>query len=409
MNAPRPDYPSPVISDGDRRRGLFFVAVASAFVGVALSLQIGLNSNFLVGEINATGFQAGLLEAVRESCGIAALGIFVLIAGLTEPMIASLFLVLIALGMGSYSYAPSYGYVMLFSLTWSVGFHVWTPLPNSMTLALAEPGKAGHRLGVVGAAGALGSAGGLAIAFVLTLLGVRIRPLYLFAGGAAFLAAAACLGIPRTIKTPGPSFVLRRRYARYYVLNFLEGWRKQIAIAFGGFLLVKVHGARLLEILVLYAVVQGIGYFTSPRVGKLIDRVGERKVLVFYYSFVTVMFLGYAFLQGKYILYAVYVLDNATFVFNTGLTTYVNKIAPKSEHRPTLSMGVAANHVASVTMPFLGGVLWATLGYKWAFLIGIPAAAASIWIVMGMPKGAAPAQEPPVKPEAAAVRESARP
>jgi len=390
----RPQPAVAVISDRDRKRGLLFIAFASAFVGVALTLQIGLNSNFLVGEIGISGFQAGLLEAVRESCGIAALGIFVLVAGLAEPLIGALFLVLVAVGMGSYSYAPTYGAVMLFSLTWSVGLHVWMPLPNSMTLALAEPGKAGARLGTVAAAGALGSASGLAIAFVLTLLGVRIRPLYIVAGAAALLAAASCLGIPRSMKTEGPRFVFRRKYARYYVLNFLEGWRKQIALAFGGFLLVKVHGAGLLEILVLSAVIQAIGYFASPRIGRLIDRVGERKVLVFYYSFVTLMFVGYAFLQGKYILYTVYILDNATFVFNTGLTTYVNKIAPKSEHRPTLSMGVAANHVASVTMPFLGGILWATLGYRWAFLIGIPAAVASISIVMGMPRGTAIVSEP---------------
>jgi predicted MFS family arabinose efflux permease len=393
MTAPTPALAEPVISDRDRRRGLFFVACASACIGVALTLQISLNSNFLVGEIGISGFQAGLLEAVRESCGIAALGIFVLVAGLAEPLIASLFLVLVALGMSAYSFAPTYGYVMLFSLTWSVGFHVWTPLPNSMTLALAEPGKAGARLGMVTAAGALGSGTGLAIAFILTLLGVKIRPLYLIAGGAAFLAAASCVGIPRSLRTPGPSFVIRRRYARYYVLNFLEGWRKQIAIAFGGFLLVKIYHAGLLEILVIAAVIQAIGYFASPRVGRLIDRVGEQKVLVFYYSLVTVMFLGYAFLQVKYILYAVYIVDNATFVFNTGLTTYVNKIAPRSEHRPTLSMGVAANHVASVTMPFLGGILWSTLGYQWAFLIGIPAAAASIVIVLGMPRGTATVQE----------------
>ncbi len=121
------------------------MACASACIGVALTLQISLNSNFLVGEIGISGFQAGLLEAVRESCGIAALGIFVLVAGLAEPVIASLFLVLVALGMSSYSLAPTYGYVMLFSLTWSVGFHVWTPLPNSMTLALAEPGQSRAR------------------------------------------------------------------------------------------------------------------------------------------------------------------------------------------------------------------------------------------------------------------------
>jgi len=348
---------------------------------------MGLNNNFLVGEIGISGFQAGLLEAVRESCGIAALGVFVLVAGLSEPVIASLVLILIAFGLGSYSLAPTYGYVMLLSVTWSLGFHVWQPLPNSMTLALAEPGKAGARLGQVGAAGALGSAAGLAAAFLLTLAGVKIRPLYVIAGGAALVGAAACVGILRRLKAPGPRFVFRRRYGRYYVLNFLEGWRKQIAIAFGGFLLVKIHHASLLEILLLAAVIQAIGYVTSGRVGKLIDRVGERRVLIFYYSFVTLMFLGYAFLRGKYILYAVYILDNATFVFNTGLTTYVNKIAPPSEHRPTLSMGVAANHVASVTMPFLGGILWTTLGYQWAFLVGIPAAAASIMIVRGMPRG----------------------
>jgi predicted MFS family arabinose efflux permease len=386
------DIPNPIpgrvtLSDRDRRRGLSFVGLAAAFVGLALTLQITLNNNFLVGEIGISGFQAGLLEAVRESCGIAALGIFVLIAGLTEPAIASIFLVLIALGMGSYSMAPTYRFVMLLSVTWSLGFHVWAPLPNSMTLALAEPGKAGARLGQVGAAGALGSAAGLGIAFLLTFLGVKIRPLYVIAGVAALLAAAACLGIPRRIKAAGPSFVIRRRYARYYVLNFLEGWRKQIAIAFGGFLLVKIHHAGLLDIIVLAAIIQTIGYFASPRVGKLIDRVGERKVLVFYYALVTVLFLGYAFLHGKYVLYTVYVLDNATFVFNTGLTTYVNKIAPRSEHRPTLSMGVAANHVASVVMPFLGGILWTILGYQWAFLIGIPAAAASIAIVLKMPRG----------------------
>jgi predicted MFS family arabinose efflux permease len=385
MSEPDLVHLSARITETDRRRGLFFVACASALVGGAITLQTGLNSNFLVGEIGISGFQAGLLEAVRESCGIAALGIFVLVAGLAEPVIASLFLVLVAVGIGSYSVAPTYRYVMLLSVTWSLGFHVWTPLPNSMTLALAEPGRAGARMGRIGAAGALGSAAGLLIAFLLTLIGVKIRYLYLLIGAAALVAAAACMGIPRDLKAPGPSFVFRKRYQRYYLLNFLEGWRKQIAIAFGGFLLVKVHGAGLMEILVLAGIIQAIGYFTSSRVGRLIDRVGERKVLVFYYSFVTLMFLGYAFLRGKYILYTVYILDNATFVFNTGLTTYVNKIAPKSEHRPTLSMGVAANHIASVTMPLVGGILWATLGYQWAFLIGVPAAAASIVTVLGMP------------------------
>jgi predicted MFS family arabinose efflux permease len=367
-------------------RGLLFVAIAAGCVGLTLTLQMSLNNNFLVGEIGISGFQAGLLEGVRESCGIAALGVFALVAGLSEPAIAAIALVLVWAGLSSYAFATTYGAVMLLSVGWSLGLHVWMPLPSSMTLALAEPGTEGARLGKVAAAGALGSGIGLGLALFLTLLGVKIRPLYIAAGGAALIGAAACFGIPRGIKTPGPSFVIRGRYSTYYALNFLEGWRKQIALCFAGFLLVKVHGARLLDMLLLMTAIQAIGYFASPRVGKLIDRIGERKVLVFYYILVTLLFVCYAFLSGKYFLYAVFILDNATFVFNTGLTTYVGKIAPKSEHRPTLSMGVAANHVAAVAMPFLGGVLWNALGYRWVFLLGLPAAAASIAIVLRLPK-----------------------
>jgi len=374
------------ISEADRRRGLAFVSIAAACVGFALSVQLALNNNFLVGELHISGFQAGLLEAVRESQGILALGLLAIIAGLTEPLIASLALVLVCVGLGAYSFAPSYRAVMLMSVVWSMGFHVWTPLPNAMTLALAEPGTAGTRLGKVASSGALGSGIGLALVFVLTLIGVPIRPLYLVVGAAAGVGAAACFGIPRKIKTPGPSFVFRRRYGLYYALNFLEGWRKQIALAFGGFLLVNMYHAPLLVMIGLWGANQAIGYFFSPVVGRMFDRIGERKILTFYYLFVTCVFIVYAFVRVKWVLFGVYALDNATFVFATGLTTYVNKIAPPKEHTPTLSMGVAFNHIASVSMPFLGGILWATLGYQWAFLIGIPAAAASILIVRRLPR-----------------------
>ena len=378
------------LEEGARRRGLLFLSLASAGVGFAINLQLSLNSNFLVGEIGISGLQAGLLEAVRESCGIAAFGFLALLAGLAEPVIAAIVLLFYWLGLSAYAFVPSYGLVMVMSVVWSQGFHVWAPLPNSMAIALAEPGRTGARLGQVQGATALGSGIGLAIALVLTLLGVRIRPLYLVAGGGALLAAAACLIIPRQIKTPGPSLVFRRRYLTYYALQFLEGWRKQVALAFAGFLLVKQHGAPLTHMILLWAAIQAAGWLASARVGRLIDRVGEKGVLTFYYSSMILVFLGYAFVPAKGLLYAIFVLDGSFFVFAVGLTSYVSRIAPASERTPTLSMGVAMNHVAAVAMPFLGGLLWNSLGYRWAFLIGIPAAVASILIVLRLP----PVNEP---------------
>jgi predicted MFS family arabinose efflux permease len=380
-----------VLTDDERRRGLLFLSLASAFVGFALVLQMSLNNNFLWGEIGVSGRQAGFLEAVRESCGIAAFGILALLAGLGEPLVASLVLLLVWLGLSAYAFVPTYGWVMAMSVVWSQGLHLWMPLPNSMALALAEPGRAGRRLGQVSSAGALGSAAGLVLAFALTMLGVRIRPLYLVAGAAALVASLACIGIPRVIRTPKQKLVFNRRYRTYYLLNFLEGWRKQITVAFAGFLLVRVHGASLPEMIALWAGIQAIGYVASPRVGRLIDRIGERRVLSAYYVLVTAMVLCYAFVRSKYILYAVFVLDSATFVLAMAITSYVGRLAPPAERTQTLSMGVAANHVASVAMPLVGGILWAALGYQWAFLLGIPAAAASLLVVFRMPRHGTPA------------------
>jgi hypothetical protein len=47
-----------------------------------------------------------------------------------------------------------------------------------------------------------------------------------------------------------------------------------------------------------------------------------------------------------------------------GLSTYVNRIAPREELTPTLSAGVSVNHVTSVGMSFVAGTLLAIVGYE---------------------------------------------
>lgn len=369
------------------------MCIASAAVGFALTLQVALNANFAVQEMNLNGLQQGVLEMFRESCGILALGILALLAGLAEPLIGAVMLVLLAVGLASYSYVHSYFWLIIASLVWSQGLHVWMPLPNSMGLALAEPGQEGRRIGQIQAAVAAGSGFGLVLALILSKVGMPIRPLYIVAGSAAIVAAAACLYIPRQIRSEKPKLVLRRQYGLYYLLNFLEGWRKQIFLAFAGFLLVKVYGTPLSTMLMLWIVVQTVGWFASPAVGRLIDKIGERKILVFYYSFMTICFLGYAFIKSKYLLYGVFLLDSSFFVFAMALTTYIGRLAPANEKTMTLSMGVAMNHIASVTMPLVGGIAWKYLGYQWTFLIGSVAAAASIFAAMRVPQHIRPAAE----------------
>jgi MFS family permease len=148
---------------------------------------------------------------------------------------------------------------------------------------------------------------------------------------------------------------------------------------------VKVYHAKLETLLLLWMAIQVIGYFGSPRVGRIIDRIGERRVLVFYFTCVTFVFLGYAFIPNREVLFVFFVADSAFSMCGTAMTTYVNRIAPPSEHTQTLSMGVAMNHVGAVTMPLVGGWLWET-GYRWTFLVGAVAAAASIIAALRVPR-----------------------
>jgi len=369
-----------------RRRGFVYLRLAVAGVGFALALQMGLNANFLVEEIGIDPSQLGLLEAVRESCGIVAFLLLALLAGFAEPMIGCAMLLIVAIGLSGYTFAPTLGWVIGMSVVWSKGLHVWMPLPRSMALSLAEPGRAGYYIGRMGRAGAAGFGSGIGVAYLLSKAGVSIRPMYILAGIAIALAGFACLGVPRRIRVEGPRLVFRRKYVLYYLLNFLEGWRKQIFLCFASYLLVQRHGTPVTTMLLLIGIVQTVGFVTAPRVGRLIDRIGERPILVFYFACLTCFFIGYAIIPYKHVLYVLFVVDSAFFVFAMAQTTYVSRIAPPSEHTATLSMGVATHHVAAVTMPVVGGIIWETYGYQWTFLIGAVAAAASIPVVLRLPR-----------------------
>ena len=383
--------------EAKRRQGIFFVSIAVAAVSFAIMVQIGLNDNFLanspsLGGLGIDGFQKGLVEAVRETCGITALLIFAVLAGMVERTIGFFAIAVFAVGLGSYFCVYHYFWVVVLSLVWSQGLHVWMPLPNSMMLSLAEPGRTGLRLGQLQAVGSIASGAALALCWIMTVVHVPIRPIYIVAGLVALIGAFACLAIPRDIKTPGPRFVFRRRYNLYYMLCFLEGSRKQIFLAFAGFLLVKKYDTPLKDMILLMAVVQVINWLTSPAVGRLIDRIGERKVLMFYSGCMVVFFIGYAFIPSRPVLWGLFIFDNVLFSLGMALTTYVRKIAPVSEHTQTLSMGVAMNHVAAVLVPLAGAFLWKYTGFRSAFLGGAAIAVVGMLVASRLP----PCQSEPV-------------
>lgn len=65
-----------------------------------------------------------------------------------------------------------------------------------------------------------------------------------------------------------------------------------------------------------------------------------------------------------------YCIDNLIFFGGIALTTYLHRIAPPEDLKPTLSMGVTMNHFAAVVAPLVGGLAWHHFGYKVIFFSG---------------------------------------
>ncbi len=55
-------------------------------------------------------------------------------------------------------------------------------------------------------------------------------------------------------------------------------------------------------------------------------------------------------------------------ILEIGLDTYVYRFAPPEELTPTLSAGISINHVTSVAMPLVAGLLLPVIGYSGIFL-----------------------------------------
>jgi len=172
---------------------------------------------------------------------------------------------------------------------------------------------------------------------------------------------------------------LRKRYWVFYVLAFLGGSRRHILTTFAPFLLVRDFHVAVQVMSLLYLANALINTFAHQMIGRAIARIGERWILTVAYVALIPVFLGYAYIPHLPILFVLFAADNVLFGFNAALTTYIQKIAvSREELTSNLAAQETIGHLAAVVMPVFGGVMWALLGSKVPFLIGVGIAVLSV-------------------------------
>jgi predicted MFS family arabinose efflux permease len=327
----------------------------------------GASTNFFVDVLKLSGKQVLWLAGIREIPGLALMGIAAMIMHWPLSRRSAYSLILMGIGYGLYAAVHSYTALIAAALVGSLGFHNWMPLQSSLGLALTDKGESGRVLGFLSSMGSLASIVGMGLTALLATT-LPLRAFYVLGGAVIALGGLLVLRIPKDVgerEASQPRMILKKRYWLYYVLIFFEGSRMQVFGAFGTLILVQNYGLNARQISLLLVVSGLVSFLLAPRLGRLLDVLGERITLSVSYVLLALCFVGYATVHNAWFLSAMLVGINLLVTLRIGLSTYVHRIAPPEELTPTLSAGVSINHITSVSMSLVAGTLLSIVGYEW--------------------------------------------
>ncbi len=327
---------------------------------------------------------------MREIPGLLAAIMAGTVAALAEARIAGMGLIITSVGIGLSGTMGGFWPLAGITVFWSVGFHLYATVSSAITLALAKGQEGGKHLGKMSAVGSTATLVALGAAWAGSKLFPNLNYNFYFviAGISIFISGVLCSRLSaHTSHGARSRIIIRKEYALYYLLIFLEGCRRQIFSIFASFALILVYKVPLANMLLLQFINAIMISVTAPYIGKLVDKRGERSPLTFYSMGLIAVFLGYALVQNVYALYALFLIDNVLFTFGVGFTTYLHRIVRENELTPCLAMGTTMNHIAAVTVPVGGAWLWQTShNYQLPFWVGVGIAAVSLIATRWLPK-----------------------
>lgn len=394
----------PISTDNARlaRDWRLFTALTFLF-SFGFAVYSGVFQNFLKDVHHSDALGLGRLESIREVPGLLAAITAGTLVSLAESRVAGLGLLITGIGIGCSGLMPNYGGLVAITVFWSVGFHLYAAVSPAITLTLAKGQEGGKHLGRMAAVGSTATLAGLALASAVSAIAPKIGyNSYFVIAGLSIVVSAVCCSMLSAHAEGGERarIILRHEYSLFYLLTFLEGCRRQIFSIFASFALIIVYHVPLKNMLLLQLVNAVLISVTAPRIGKMIDRSGERGPLTFYSVGLILVFLGYATQQTVGALYALFLIDNVLFSFGVGFTTYLHRIVRPGELTPCVSMGVTMNHVAAVTVPVGGAWLWEHFhNYQIPFWVGVGVAVVSLFATRWLPEGIAERGHPVVVPE----------
>ena len=359
-----------------------YLLLSILVTGLAAGLYRGVLDNFLAEVVAMGEMDKGITEFFRELPGIALvliLAIFYMFSAETMYKIGALVMLI---GMGMHAVLPATKVLTTLAIcVFSLGDHIQLGMKSTLTLEYAKPGKGGAAQGVQSSVSQVGTLIGYFVIVLVFSLITDNQPYRLF-----FVISTLLIGISAvfSMKLTGKSeadknkrrFYFHKKYKKYYMLEMFYGARKQVFITFGPYLLILFYGANAATISLLFAVSAITCFFAAPIVGRLIDKLGYKTIMVTDTLLLVVVCFFYGFshhLFPKDVAFIVccvnYILDAVISLGSMASNNYVQVLSDNADEvKATISTGVSINHVITIFIALFGGWIWQTLGIEVLFI-----------------------------------------
>lgn len=387
--------------------GAFFASIL--VWGVGTGCFAAAFNNFLVEFYDVGGMERGVLEFLRETPGVMLVAILAALHRLSDWKVLRLGTAFSLLAAGMLLVPVPFAGAVVFIAVWALGEHLVMPVRQSIALSIAKEGRSGESLGIVTSAINAGTVAGSLLVATVFFFGARWagperqRPFYSVVWALVAVLLAASLAVAGSVREPGlakrprPSFYVRRKYWRFYVLELFYGARKQVFFTFGPFVLVKLYGMPTQRVAALFALAALLTALWGGRfIGRIVDRWGYRNVMIWDTVVLFFVCLLYGFAKDWFplpvataVVCANYVLDAVLSNASMATNLYARTLSGSQEElTATLSTGISANHVVTVVFALVGGWVFDAWGPGALFSFAAFCALANSAFALAVPRPA---------------------
>jgi len=360
--------------------------------GISYGLYRGIQDNYLAEIIHITPFERGIVEFFREIPGLLVVLILAFMYRFSDSRIFKIGIAFMTGGVAgllltsSNPFFMTKVFVVASMVLYSLGEHIIMPVKSTISMDLARREKAGASLGITNSITQLGQIIGFIIVsvifFILTRIGfgrndiLGYRIVFGISVALMIVSVMVVLALKETsLKTQRRRFYFNKKFFKFYMLEVFYGGRKQIFLTFAPYVLILYYGADPSIISLLYAICAAFGILCSPLIGRIIDRLGYKVVMVSDTLILIVVCLLYGFshrIFPKNIAFIVvcsnFVLDSIISIASMASNVYVQRIASNQEEiTATLSTGISVNHFISIFIALMGGWIWKVTGIEVLF------------------------------------------